>query len=125
MCPTLLNLFFALHLIPPQFLLSDYVRCFQLDFDAVKSKVIPPCKKIIIRFPFSIPLLIVRYITRPCLLVISGISILSQPQQQHNTTTTQPKHCSWVGQENYCATPTTTHHPTTTETQYRPSGASD
>ena len=30
-------------------------------------------------------------------------SILSQPQQQHNTTPTQPQHCSWVWHENDCA----------------------
>ena len=31
---------------------------------------------------------------------------LSQPQLQHNTTTTQPQHCSCVGPENDCTNPT-------------------
>ena len=35
------------------------------------------------------------------------------PQQEHNTTSTQPQHCSWVGLENDCGNPT----PPTTETQ--------
>ena len=38
---------------------------------------------------------------------------LSQPKQQHNITTTQPQHCSWIGHKNDCANPTAP----TTETQ--------
>ena len=47
--------------------------------------------------------------------------ILSQPQREHNAA--QPQHCSWVGYENDCANPIP---PTTiTETQQKPSGATD